>query len=522
MSAAARPLAEPAPAARSVGTLTLLAVTLIAARLALMGLVHPAYGFHRDELLYFAMGEHLDPFRMQFPPLIAVLARVSRGLFGPRVLAARVPAALAGTALFATVLFLARRFGGHAWATILAGLAMVAAPVFLRASLLFQPVGLDQLWCAVAVGSLCLVSLGASPRWWLGVGLGLGLGALTKFSVAFYGVGILAATVLTPLRRRLATPWPWLAALLAVLLALPSVTGQLAHGWPFLAQARALTAGQLDRVTAGDFFAGQPRMLGAGVLVAGAGLVAAAAGPDRRRLGPAALFALAVLAILLLLRGKPYYAAPIYPVLVAIGAVAFERWLARGRRRMLRPVLAVLLVAGAVPLLPMGIPVLGPDAMARYAARLGLTAPVRTNRGVALRLPQDYADMLGWEPLVGTVATAAGRVPPSERGRLVVLAGNYGEAGALDLFGPARGLPRPVSPAGDFHAWGPGPLPGDLVLVVGVSRPLLTRYFGAVDEVARFDDPWMVPEERDLRIYLCRQPVRTLQAVWPEIGPQWD
>src|SRR5581483_4327220 len=234
---------------------------LVAARLALPALAHPAYGFHRDEVLYFAMADHLDLFRMQFPPFIALAARASRALFGESVLAARVPAALAGTALFALVLGLARRLGGRGWALAFAAVAL-AAPAYLRASVLFQPVVFDQLWCAAAVTALLLAALGGSPRWWLAAGAALGLGALTKFSVAFYAAGLGAAALAPPRRRHLRTRWPWLGLAIALLLAVPSLSGQAAHGWPFIAQMRTLAGGQLGRVSPAGFLAGQLALLG--------------------------------------------------------------------------------------------------------------------------------------------------------------------------------------------------------------------------------------------------------------------
>jgi 4-amino-4-deoxy-L-arabinose transferase-like glycosyltransferase len=499
-----------------------LIAALVALRLGLSLAYHPAYGFHRDELLYFAMADHLDFFRMQFPPLIALVSAAGRAVFGTDVLAARVPAAVAGTALFALVLWLVRRLGGGVWALLFAALALTAGPVWLRPSVLLQPVVFDQLWCAAAVAALLVLAGGGSPRWWLAVGGALGLGALTKFSVGFYAAGIVVAVLATPLRAQLRTRWPWLAVAVAAVLALPGITGQIAHGGPFFAQMRALSAAQLGHVTAADFLSVQVLMLGAGTIVALAGLAASLGGRARRPTAVAGVFAVAVLAAFLVMHGKGYYAAPIYPPLIAIGAVALEMGLAQGRLRLLRPALVAAMLVGAAVLFPLGVPALGPHVMARYATRLGTTQAVRTNQGMTLRLPQDYADMLGWERLVETVAAVAARLPPEDRRRLVILAGNYGEAGAIELLGPARGLPRPISVAGDFHAWGPGPLPGEVVLTLGIERHDLEPYFAEIEQVAWLDDPWMVPEERYNSILLCRHPKRPLQEIWTKVGPRWD
>ena len=200
-----------------------LAIALVAIRVALpLLLIDPAWEFHRDELLYFAMGDHLEWLRMQFPPLIAVVAHVGRALFDDSVLAARVPAALAGAALLATMLWFARRLGAGAWALVVIAAASVAAPVLLRTSVLMHPVVFDQLWATLAIASLALAAVEEQPRWWLLIGVAFGLGALTKFSVAFYVASAAVAVLMTPaLRRQLATRWPWLAMLVAMVTSMP-------------------------------------------------------------------------------------------------------------------------------------------------------------------------------------------------------------------------------------------------------------------------------------------------------------
>jgi hypothetical protein len=156
--------------------------------------------------------------------------------------------------------------------------------------------------------------------------------------------------------------------------------------------------------------------------------------------------------------------------------------------------------------------------MAEYVRALGATAALRTNTGELERLPQDYADMLGWKKQAAAVARIYQRLPAEHRADVVILAGNYGEAGALELYGPRYRLPPPVSPAGSFWFFGPGTRPGKVMLVLGVDPHDLAGRFQSVRLVGRVGDPWAVAEERNVPIVLAVGPRRTLQEVWPSLG----
>ena len=539
------------------------------------------YGVHRDELLYLAMGEHLQLWRMDFPPFMALAAELTRALVGDArvagsVAALRLGPALAAGALVLLAALLAREFGGRRGPQFLAAGAVACSPMFLRTGTLFQPVVFDQLWWTL--GFLALVRLGrhadegARPwaprrltpasleivpgdravdrrasdvprRWWrardardwLVLGAAGGLGLLTKFSIAFFAAGVLAGVLATPLRRRLRTPGPWAAAALALALGAPSVVGQLRLGWPVAGQMAHLQATQLARVGPAGFFLDQlPH--GPGLLLALLGLVALLA--SFRLPEPAALASLragraagvaALTAVLLLAvgRGKGYYAGPVYPLLWAAGAAALgtRRWGLHPESRRahlgarLRLAAAGVLVAayGALTL-PLGLPILPPEPMARYAAWLGVGT--ETNTGGRLALPQDYADMLGWPELAGAVADAWRRLPPEARESAAIVAGNYGEAGALALYGPRLDLPAPVSPAGSFWFFGPGERVGDPILAVGIPAADLAPACGAVRPlgvVRHARTRWLVPEEQDVPMVLCERPRRTLHELWPSL-----
>jgi 4-amino-4-deoxy-L-arabinose transferase-like glycosyltransferase len=482
--------------------------------------LHAAWEIHRDEFLYFAMGDHLDVFRMQFPPLIAVVARMGRMAFGDAVWAARVPAAAAGALLTAVVLLLVRRLGGGRLAMLLAWTAMLAAPLIVRASVLMQPVIFDLLWAALATTGLTLAAHERNPRWWLLVGAALGLGALTKFSVAFVGASIGVASLLVPdVRRQLATRWPWVALVIAAMLAVPSVTGQILHDWPFLQQMDALRRAQLDRVDAVEFLSGQLLMLASALVCVVAG-VGASVRAERSLRAPVLVGASIVL-LMLLLHGKAYYAGPAYPVLIAVGALAIER--SATRRPWLGRAAMGTMVIGAVVLWPLGVPSLSPAASIRYAAALGAAEAVETNQGVTLQLPQDFADMLGWRALTDSVGAVVQRLPADQRADLTVAGNNYGQAGALAFYRRRVGIPYPISTAGDFFAWGPGPASGNTVIVVGAmdDRGDLSTLFTSVEIVQTIQNPLGVPEEQQVAIFRARHAPVPLRERWSALGPNW-
>ncbi len=497
---------------------TALILALVAARLALpLLLIHPAWEFHRDELLYFAMGDHLA-WRMQFPPFIATVAALSTALFGDAVWAARVPAAIGGAALTATALWFVRRLGGGVWALCLTWLALLAAPVFLRPSVLFQPVVFDQLWATLALAAVALAAMEQEPRWWLLAGVALGFGLLTKLSVLMYGAVIFGLSLVhAPLRAQLRTRWPWLAAAAAATLGLPTLLGQLHYDWPFLQSLAALREGQFEHTSVLGTVGEQGMMLGASVLLAAAAALLGLRSRWRSVMLPLLLFWGGLLGLVLWQGGKAYYAAPAYPLLLGVGSLIVAEWQGRG----LRLAMVVVLVAGGVALAPMGIPLLAPEAMAVYSARLG--AGTTTNRGEALSLPQDYADMLGWRAQAEAMRAVYAALSPEDRAEVVILGGNYGQAGALARYAPRFAYPYPVSTAGDFHAWGPGSRSGALMLVLGepdAERDLQALYERVV-AVDSLGDPRGVPEERDLRIFLVRGPRVPLPEAWKQVGPNW-
>ncbi|HYY43252.1 MAG TPA: hypothetical protein VE775_11015, partial [Pyrinomonadaceae bacterium] len=218
--------------------------------------------------------------------------------------------------------------------------------------------------------------------------------------------------------------------------------------------------------------------------------------------------------LFVVLKGKIYYLAPAYPMLFAGGAVAWESALARLRRPWLKPVTVAVMLAGGIITAPLMLPVLPVETYRTYARTLGVEG-VKTEKLTFGALPQHYADMFGWEELTATVADAYHKLPPAEQARCAIFARNYGEAGALDFFGPRYGLPPAIGKHQNYWLWGPRDYTGACVLTVGERLKDVQKTFDEVQQVATFTHPYVMPYENNLPIFLCRRPKLSLKEVWP-------
>ncbi len=498
-------------------------VTTVVAVHLLVAVISP-YGFHRDEFLYMAMGRNLRLFAMDFPPLIALLSEVQRSLFSDALWSLRLAPALAHGALVLLTALLAWRLGGRMFAQVLAMTAAASAPLYLRAASLFQPVVLDQLWWTLACYALVRVAAQDSGstgalRYWVLFGVACGFGLLTKFSILFLGAATLGALLISR-REWLRTPGPWVAAALTALIGAPSWVGQLQLGMPVVSQMSALQASQLDRITYGQFAVELVLMHGPGAfLLAAAGAAALLVSPRLQRWRVVGWVCLLAILIILVLRGKPYYVGPVFPALYAAGAVLLAGHLARVARRPLRHAASVgavvLILSWSTALLPLALPLFPPQMTARFAVAVGITSAITTNQGVVMELPQDYADLLGWETKVSRIAQVYHSLPDAEKEQVVILASNYGQAGAIDFYGPIHRLPPARAPIGSYWFWGPGDKPGNVIIKVGGERTELEGFCRDLALATRIEEPWVVPEERNLAIWICRGPARTLQEIWP-------
>lgn len=500
-----------------------LLVALAGFKLVLHLLLANGYGYFRDEMYFLDCGRHLAFGYVDHAPLIGLVARAALALGGSLV-ALRLFPALAGAMLVALVMLMAWRLGGGRFAQGLAGLAVLVAPVFLAVHGVltmnaFEPV----FWMGAAYVLIRLVQTG-DARMWIAVGALLGLGLENKHSTAFFGIAVGVALLLSPERRWLRTPWPWLAVALALALFLPNIVWQVQHGFPTL-EGLGNVRRTGKNVVPGpvDFVAQQVLLLHPVLLplwLAGLAWLFAAARGRYRLLGWTYVV---FFALLFALEGKNYYLAPVYPMLFAAGAVAvdaaLDRWARTRGRRWPKAVIVAVVVAAGAALAPLTLPILPPERYVAYEKALGITPP-KTEVGHRGALPQHFGDRFGWPELVAEVARIYHALPAEDRARAAIFANNYGEAGAVNLFGPQYGLPPAVSAHQTHFLWGPRANTGEVLIVLQDDRADLERICTSVEEAGAHFHPWGMAEENN-PIFICRGLTPPLAEMWPRLK-KWN
>jgi 4-amino-4-deoxy-L-arabinose transferase-like glycosyltransferase len=473
------------------------------------------YGYFRDELYFIICGQRPDWGYVDQPPLVPLLASLTHALFPNSLTMLRLLPALAHAGTVALTAETARKLGGGKWAQLLAGTAAFLCPLLLvfgtmLATDSFQPIA--WLFCAYA---LIGIVRDDNERWWLPMGLVIGLAFMTKYTIVLWVVALLLGLLLTSARGRLARPSPYVGAAAATLIVLPNAYWQWVHGWPFLQFAAAAFEGKNVVYAPWIFVAMQIRDLNP--VTAPIWLVGLAAFAFWNRFADLRAIAIAYLLLLVAmisLHAKSYYVNGAYPVLYAGGAVALEAWLTAPR---LRAVLLVGVILFGLPLVPFVVPILPVERFAEYQSFLGLTSGA-TENGVAVgRLSQLYADMFGWRELAALVGRAYQSLSPEERADAVFFANNFGEAAAVDVFAKSWGLPPSISTHNNYYLWGPRGHSGKVVIQLGGRREELLKVYASVEAIGKTDNPWAPPLETGQTIWICRGRFTRLDGDWSKL-----
>ncbi len=489
------------------------------------------YGYFRDELYYLACGRHLGLGYVDQPPAIGWLAAAVRATLGTSLPALRLLPALAAAATVWIAMRIAARLGGGRFAQGLAGLATLLAPVCLSLFSIFSMNAFDVLawallwWLAVALldrpdgagEDTQAPARRADPRLWLLFGLVAGIGLENKISVLFLGMGLAAGLLVARRWDVLRSPWLWAGGALAGLLFVPHLVWQATHGWPTLEFMENARLHKNAVLSPWGFFAAQILLAGPLALPVWISGLAFLLGLRRARPWRALGWAyVAILVVMTFSHAKPYYLGPAYTLLFAAGGVALEGWTAGARVRRLRPALVGVLLAGGALIAPLAKPLLSEDRLVRYSRALGIQ-PGTDERHEIGRLDQFFADMHGWPELAQAVARVYARLPEADRSRACVFGRNYGEAGAVDLFGPALGVPGAISSHNSYFLWGPGGCTGEVLVVIGGGRESLEEKFASVEDAGTFTCVDCMPYENHQTLWVARGLKQPLAQAWPAI-----
>jgi 4-amino-4-deoxy-L-arabinose transferase-like glycosyltransferase len=468
---------------RTVGGVAALLVVLLLA-------LARRYGWHRDELYFLQAGvHHLSWGYVDQPPFTPFVARLAHDVAAGNLVVLRTAPALASGVTVVLGALVARELGGRRAAQVPAAVALMGG-FALGVGHLLSTAAFDlTFWMALLWLAARLLRT-RQPRWWLAYGAVAGVAMLNKDLVVLLTLALLVGLVAERRWEVLWSPWLLAGGALALVLCAPNLLWQAHHHWPQIDMAHALA-----RRIGGE---NRAQLVPLQLLFAGPALVpvlwwglrwlqrAPQGRPFRALLWawPAAL----VLAFVT--GGRPYYVLPLTVVVLIAGIVDTA---ARGRTRLL----AWLVGASAIVSVPLALPVL----------------PVR-QAGISGAVNEATVETIGWPQLVDQVASVVRSLPPEEQHHVVLLALTYGEAGAIDRFGPAHGLPRAYSGHNSYADWGRPTDPDATVVAVRYPTSQLRRWFTSCREVARVDNGLDIDNEvQGSPISVCHG----LRAPWPEL-----
>ena len=487
------------------------------------------YGYFRDALYFLACSHHLAFGYVDLPPLVPLLAWIARHTLGTSLYGLIFWPALAGAGRILLIAAFARELGAKRFGVALAAVLAATPAVWWVIDHQFAMNAFEPLFwtgCAYVVVRMIHTQ---NRKLWLAFGVVAGLGLENKYSIAVFALALLLGLLLTRQRKLLFTPWLFAGGAVALLIFLPNFIWNIQHHWPFLELMHNI------RVTGKDIAYPPAAYSAQQVMMMNpfsfpfwfGGLIFyffSRAAESFRACGWAFLF---TFAFFLVSHGKDYYSAPAYPILLAAGAVAAEHLLSdpieqqtKGQqsrwRAVLRPVCFAWLAIGIAIPLPLVLPVLPLDALVRYQLHLG-SQPKPTERSfVGTVLPQYYADEMPWQEQVAAVARVYHALSPDEQAKTAIFCGNYGQAAAVDFFGPHYGLPKAISGHQNYFFWGPRNYTGEIVIVVGVPEEDARKHFASVEVGATLDVPYAYAYETR-PILICRGLKGNLQAVWPSV-----
>jgi len=421
------------------------------------------YGFHRDELQFLSDARHLDWGFVAYPPMTPFLEHILLSIFGLSLVGLRLFSVIAQTVVIVVSGLTARDLGGDRLAQIATALVVALSPLPIFEATEFQYTSFAILWWVLASWFTIRLLKSGNPRWWLAIGAALGCGLLTKYAIVFYIAGMLVGMAFSPARKYFTSEWFWAGVALGLLIFLPNLIWLFQHdfiSYRFLQHihTRDVGEGRAEGFLRGQFLAC------ANVVAAPVWLVGLYAFIRQRRYRMAAFMYLVPLLVFWINKGRFYYVAEAYPMLLAMGAVTSERWLVRIPRWTQFTVEAVFFA---------GLFLVGGFFFAGWVP-FASSGPLRD---FALRHSEDLREEIGWNELVATVAGIRDSLPPEQQASLGVTVANYGEQGAIEMLGTAYHLPPPISTTNSAWLRGyPTPQPTTLI-VLGLTSEQANRIF---------------------------------------------
>ncbi|MCX6270347.1 MAG: glycosyltransferase family 39 protein [Bacteroidetes bacterium] len=494
----------------SIDPVLLLALVNVTLHLAF----YNTFEYHRDELLYFSLGLHPDFGFATVPPLIGWLATSLQQLFGFSLFAVKVIPAMLSGVMVLLVAAITAELGGNQYARLLAAIGIIITPFSLRTYFLFMPVFLDVFFWTILLFFLIRFLNTNHYKYWIVFGIFAGVAMLNKYLVALLLFSVIVSLPFFSSRlvfKRKPFYYCWFVAFIIFS---PNLIWQLTHGLPVINHMKELNASQLVYVKHSDFLIDQLLMAFYSSIFTISGLIYLSFNKNAEKFRILALVSVLTIAILFFLRGKSYYTLGIFPMLIAAGAVSISQKLLHPIPRIILPVLIIILT---IPILPFGLPVFRPTKMADYFKHIqdqyNIDLGRRFEDGSIHSLPQDYADMIGWEELTAITAKAYNLVP--EKQKCLIYAENYGQAASIQILGKKYKLPEAVCFQESFHYWIPKSFNPDIEYFIYINKEPgvdVRKIFSQIHKIGQISNP----DARELgtAVYLCSKPTTSFNEFW--------
>lgn len=472
--------------------------------------------YNRDELLYFSLGQHPDFGFATVPPMIGWLAWLMQNTFGFSLFAVRILPALVSGAMVFLVAALARELGGKSYSEILASIGFMISGFGLRSFGLFMPVFLDVFFWTLIFYLVCrYINNQEGPAVYL-IGIFAGLSLLNKYLIALLLFWLLVSVLFTPYSKIFRDKRFWYGLAGGFILFLPNICWQLGKGIPVINHMAELNRTQLVHVDRIAFLTDQLIMPSWASALTISGLIYLLINKSGKKFRVLIFVSLLIILTLFLLRGKGYYTIGVFPFLIAAGAVSYEESLKTLKAKIIFPVLLVLLT---LPSLPLGMPVFNEEGLVSYFKTIGTKFGIEIGRkfedGSLHSLPQDYADMIGWEELTEITAKAYSMI--DDKRASFIYGENYGHASAIMVIGKKFGLPEPVSFNESFMYWFPKKFDPDITSFIYINHRLgedVQNLFNKITLVGRISDP--NSREYGTAVYLCQDPKSSFNEFWSQ------
>lgn len=487
------------------GTVAVLAIATAVAVIHL--LTNSRYGFHRDELQFLSDARHLDWGFVAYPPFTPFVERLSMALFGLSLVGLRLFSVISQAAAIVITGLMTRELGGGRLAQIVASFSIALAPLPLFEGTEFQYSSFDYLWWALIAYFIIRVLKTENPRWWIAVGITTGIALQTKYSVCFFIAGILGGMLLTQARRYFLNKWFWAGTALAVLIFLPNLLWQAHHGFISYHFLQHIHKRDVGEGRANGFLLYQ-FLLSTNLFTAPLWIAGLIGFLRSRRYRLLAWMYLIPLALFFFGKGRGYYVAAAYPMLMAMGAVVGERWTASLRKPWRRTVEGVYFTGTAL----VGIYI--------CALILPLASSGPLQRFILSR-NGDMREEIGWNELVATVASIRDSLSPDQQANYGVLVGNYGEQGAIEILGEAYHLPIPISTTNSAWLRGYPTPPPTTLIVIGYSREEAENAFTGCRLAGHNGNSLGVKNEESKNhpdIFVCGSP----RLPWPKFWSEYQ